>query len=176
MVIYMEKLFENKTKYSQKDYDIFLESYKKEFAASDYAYILFNIVFFGICMILAFREKEIILGIGILTGLGIYLWFRVIRQNLIVEKTRKGKKVSGEFVNNYEFFKNYFKINNQDGEAQVLYFKLYRVIEAKDFFYIYISRQYAFIVSKQGFTKGTSEEFSNFMKKKMFTKYKNRIK
>ena len=127
-------------------------------------------------MILAFLEKEIILGLVIIVGLGIYFWLGIIRPNLIVEKTKKSKKVSGEFVNNYEFFKNYFKVKNQDGEAQVVYFKLYRVVETKDFFYIYISRQYAFIVSKQGFTKGTTEEFSEFMKKKMFTKYKNRTK
>ena len=88
----MEKLFENKTKYSQKDYDIFIEAYKNEFAKSDYVFILFNIVFFGLCMILAFREKEIFLGLAILIGLGLYLWFRIIRQNLIVEKTKKSQK------------------------------------------------------------------------------------
>ena len=38
----------------------------------------------------------------------------------------------------------------------------------------YISRDYAFIVSKLGFTKGTSQEFSAFIKKKVFTKYKDR--
>ena len=171
----MEKLFENKTKYSQKEYDIFLESYKKEYATSDYAYIIFNIVFFGFCMILAFIERELFLAIALLVGIIIYLWFRIIRQNIIVEKTKKSKKVSGNFVNNYDFYKNYFNVKNIDGKAQILYFKLYRVVETKDCFYIYISRQYAYIVSKNGFTKGTPEEFSKFIKKKVYTKYKNRI-
>ena len=171
----MEKLFENQTRYSQKEYDIFLKSYTKEYAISDYAYILFNIVFFGFCMLLAFIEREILLALALLVGLVIYLWFRIIRPNIIVEKTKKSKKVSGNFVNNYEFYKNYFSVKNVDGEAQILYFKLYRVVETKESFYIYISRQYAFIVSKKGFTKGNKEEFSKFIKKKVFTKYKNRI-
>lgn len=172
----MEKLFENKTKYSQKDYDIFIEAYKNEFAKSDYVFILFNIVFFGLCMILAFREKEIFLGLAILIGLGLYLWFRIIRQNLIVEKTKKSQKVLGDFENNYEFYKNYFKVKNKDGEAQIFYLNLYRTIETKEFFYIFISRQYAFIISKQGFIKGTAEEFASFIKKKMPIKYKIRTK
>lgn len=171
----MEILFENKTKYSKKEYDIFIESYKKEYAVSDYAYIIFYIVFFGFCMILAFKEKEFLLGIALLIGLGIYLWYKVIRSNRLVEKTKKSKKVGGQFVNSYEFYKNYFKVENIDGKAQVLYFKLYRVVETRDHFYIYISRQYAFIVSKSGFTKGSTEDFSKFIKKKVFTKYKNRI-
>lgn len=171
----MEKLFENKTKYSQKEYDAFLESYKKEYEKMDTSYLLFYVIFFGICMILAFIEKEIILGIILLMGLAIYLWYKIIKPMKEVEKEKEKQKISGDFENNYEFYKNYFKVENVDGKAQILYFKLYRVVETKTNFYIYISRQYAFIVSKEGFTKGTSEEFSAFLKKKMFTKYRNRI-
>ena len=171
----MEILFENKTKYSKKEYDIFLESYMKEYATSDYAYSIFNIVFFGLCMIFAFLEKELFLGVALLIGLGIYLWFKIVRANKLVEKTKKSLKVSGNFVNNYKFYKNMFKVENVEGKAEILYFKLYRVVETKEYFYIYISRQCAFIVSKNGFTKGSQEEFSKFIKKKAFTKYKNRM-
>ena len=171
----MEKIFENKTKYSQKEYDIFLESYKKEYAKSDYAYIIFYILFFGFCMIWAFKIGEILLGIALLAGLGIYLWFKIIRPSILVDKTKKGPKLNGSFSNKYEFYKNFFKVENPEGKAQIYYFKLYRVVETKSYFYIYISRQYAFIVSKLGFTKGSSENFSKFIKKKIFTKYKNRI-
>ena len=171
----MEKIFENKTKYTQKEYDLFTESYKKEFAKSDYSFMMFNFIFFGICMIIAFIEKEFILAFGLIIYLFAYFWFKIIRPVKEVEKDKKSHKMSGNFVNNYEFYKNYFKVENVDGKAQILYFKLYRVVETKTDFYIYISREYAFIVSKFGFTKGTSEEFSKFIKKKMFTKYKNRM-
>lgn len=171
----METLFENKTKYSQEEYDAFLESYRKEYEKSDTAWILYYFIFFGACMLIAFIEKEIFLGIALLIGLLIYLWFKIIKPAKEVERDKKSHKVSGNFVNNYMFYKNIFKVENVDGKAQILYFKLYRVVETKTCFYIYISRQYAFIVSKSGFTKGTAEEFKQFLKKKMFTKYKNRI-
>lgn len=170
----MEKLFENKTKYSQKEYNVFLESYKKEFEKSETAWLFFYFIFFGTCMILAFIEKEIVLGIGLLIGLLVYLWFKIIKPTKEVEKDKKSDKLSGHFVNNYDFYKNYFHVENTEGKGQIFYFKLYRVVETKTNYYIYISRQYAFIVSKFGFTKGTSEEFSKFIKKKMFTKYKDR--
>ena len=160
----MEKLFENKTKYTQKEY-----------AKSDYSFMMFNFIFFGICLIIAVIEKEFILALGLIIYLLVYFWFKVIRPIKAVEKDKKSHKMSGNFVNNYEFYKNYFKVENVDGKAQILYFKLYRVVETRTDFYIYISREYAFIVSKFGFTKGTSEEFSKFIKKKMFTKYKNRM-
>ena len=166
----MEKLFENKTKYTQKEYNLFTESYQKEYAKSDYSFMMFNFIFFGICLIIAVIEKEFILALGLIIYLLVYFWFKVIRPIKAV-----GHKMSGNFVNNYEFYKNYFKVENVDGKAQILYFKLYRVVETRTDFYIYISREYAFIVSKFGFTKGTSEEFSKFIKKKMFTKYKNRM-
>lgn len=172
----MEKLFENKTKYSQKEYDIFLKSYTEEYAASDRAYMIFYILFFGLCMIFAFKEREFILAIVLLIGLGIYLWYKIIRPFKAVEKDKKSQKLSGSFINKYEFYKNYFKVENPEGTAQILYFKLYRVVETKSYYYIYISRQYAFIVSKLGFTEGKSEDFSRFIKKKVFSRYKNRIK
>lgn len=171
----MEKIFENKTKYSQKEYNAFLESYNKEFATSDSAYIIFYMLFFGVCMIFAFKEGIFLLGITLFIGLFIYLWYKIIRPAKSVEKDKKSHKMSGSFVNKYDFYNNFFKIENTDGKAQIFYFKLYRVVETKSYFYIYVSREYAFIVSKLGFTKGNQEDFSKFIKKKISFKYKNRM-
>ncbi len=171
----MEKLFENKTRLSMKEYNIFIESYKKEFAFTDYLYIFFYIAYFGLCMIFAFKQGKIILSILLLAGLCAFLWFKIIRTNKLVEKNKKSQKVSGNFVNKYEFYKNYFKVENPEGKAQVLYLKLYRIVETNTHFYIYVSRQCAFIVSKSGFIEGKSDDFSKFIKKKVFTKYRNRM-
>ena len=172
----MEELFENKTKYSQEEYEKFLKSYEEEYATSENAYMLFNILFFGFCMILAFRNNEILLGIALLIGLLIYIWFKFIRTAKRNKKDRKSSKLSGNFINTYKFHKNQFSVDNPEGKAQIFYFKLYRVVETNTNYYIYISRDMAFIMSKDSFTKGNSLEFSQFIKKKMFTKYKNRIK
>ena len=50
------------------------------------------------------------------------------------------------------------------------------MVETNEYYYIYLNREYAFIMSKIGFEKGNNIEFSEFMKKKIFTKYKNKSK
>ena len=121
----MEKLFENKTKYTNKEYTAFLKSYKEEFAKTEIAYILFNIIFFGMCMIFSFKENEKILAFSLLIGLLVYIWFKIIRPVKAVKKDQESHKFSGHFVNNYEFYKNYFKVENTDGKAQIFYLKLF---------------------------------------------------
>lgn len=172
----MEELFVNKTKYSKEEYETFLNSYSDEYATSENAYIIFNIAFFGFCMVMAFRNNETLLGIALLIGLLIYIWFKFIRTAKQNKKDRESEKLSGNFVNTYKFYKNYFNVENPEGKAQILYFKLYRVVETNTNYYIYLSRDVAFIMSKEGFTKGNELEFSQFIKKKTFGKYKNRIK
>lgn len=172
----MEELFENKTKFSQKEYNTFLKSYKEEYATSETLYMVFNIIFFGFSMIYAFISGEILLGLILLVGILIYLWYKIIRTSKRVYRDMNSEKLSGKFVNTYKFYKNYFKVENPDGNAQIAYFKLYRIVETNTHYYIYLSREAAFIVSKIGFTKGTATEFSEFLRKKVFFKYKNRIK
>ena len=75
----MEELFVNKTKYSQKIYEIFMKEHIAENAFSEKAYFIFYLIFFGTTMFIAFAEKELILGFGIFAGLLIYIWFKIIR-------------------------------------------------------------------------------------------------
>ena len=170
----MEELFENKTRCTKKTYETFLRDYQEEFARTENFFMLYYIIFFGFCMIMAFLNKEILLGFLLLAGLIIYLWFKIIRPVKKVEKTRKSPKLSGDLINTYKFYKRYFTVKNKEGKTQQFYFKMYRTVETQEYYYIFISREYAFIISKDGFTKGESQEFSKFIKKKMFNKYRNR--
>ena len=52
------------------------------------------------------------------------------------------------------------------------YFKIYKVLETETHFYIYIARDYAFIVDKNGFIDSNSDEFKKFIQKKVKLKYK----
>lgn len=171
----MEVLFKNKTKCTEKEYELFLEEYKKEFSMSENLYTLFNIFFFGLCVWLAFSGGEIWLGIVIILGLLIYIWYKFIRPIKRVEKDKKSNKIKDNFVNTFTFYKNSFKVKNPDGEAEIFYYKLYRVLETNTHFYIFISREYAFIVAKNGFEDNKSDEFSKFIKKKSLGKYKNKM-
>lgn len=170
----VEKIFENKTKYTNQEYQKFLKSHEKEYGLSELAYALFNIIFFSFCLILALINKEFRLSVILLTGIIVYTWYKLIRPTNKVKEQEKSKKIVRQYVNKYDFYKHYFKVKNVEGEAQTFYFKIYRVIETDTNFYIYISKEYAFLISKKGFIGKTSEEFSNFIKKKASLKYKNR--
>ncbi len=172
----MDELYKNKTKYTQKEYEIFLKSYKKEYAFTDSLSIIFNFVFWGGCMVLAFAQKEWLPAIGILIGLIVYIWYKFIRPATKQQEILNGPRMSGKFVNSYTFYQNYFDVENPEGNAKIYYMKIYKMVEAKEYYYIYLTKELAYIVSKIGFTKGNSDEFSVFMKKKLFRRYKNRMK
>ena len=169
-------LFENKTKYTEDLYNIFLKEYKKEYASSENLFTGFNFFFFGICMFFAFKENELILAFAILIGLIIYFWYKFIRPATREIKTRKNPMLKDNFINTYKFYERYFDVENPKGKARTYYLKVYRITETQDYYYIYISREYAFIVSKTEFTEGNNIEFTTFIKKKLLGKYRNRMK
>ena len=67
----------------------------------------------------------------------------------------------------YDLDKFYFEID----KTRVYYFKLHKVFETKDYFYLYLDEDTAFLVSKSGFKLGTPKDFSEFIKKKCIFKY-----
>ena len=54
----------------------------------------------------------------------------------------------------------------------VKYLNLRKVFETKDFFYLYLDKTHAFIINKKNFSIGTSLDFSRFIKKKCFLRFK----
>ena len=57
---------------------------------------------------------------------------------------------------------------------KISYFRLYKVYETPKYFYLYLTKQYSFIIDKEGFTQGDAKEFSKFIKNKLlWFKYKN---
>ena len=173
----MEKdglLFENKTRYTKKEYEKFLKSYREEHQLKENLYTFGMIIFWTSCMFLAFKTNEIFLGIAIIIGLIIFTLIKILKPAKNMQKAEKNEKLSGKFYNTYKFYNNYLKIENAEGKAQFYYYKLYSIVETKTNYYIYVSRNSAYIVSKMSFTKGNDKDFSKFIKRKLLIKYKNR--
>jgi len=83
------------------------------------------------------------------------------------QKTKKKFAQSKETTVTINFYKFYFKI-----EQKVYpYLKLYKVFETKEYFYLYVNEENAVLVNKKGFKIGTTEEFTEFIKKKCLFKY-----
>ena len=58
------------------------------------------------------------------------------------------------------------------GSFKLRYYKIYRAYENKNYFYLYLNKDYAFIIEKSGFIIGNKDEFRNFIKSKFRFKFK----
>ena len=119
------------------------------------------------CIIFNIIEKNIQFALLFLALLVILLICRIYWPARRYQKTQK--KYSTNKAENFEFcfYKHYFTMN---GKA-VYYFKLYKVFETNDYFYLYIDDEKAALLSKNGFKIGSASDFTNFIKKKCLFKY-----
>ena len=165
----MKPLFKNITKYNANNYKEFTEFHTNKYSFSQNAYTIIMSILLIYCVFINIKSKDILLillFIGILVlflGWRLYLPYRRAQKQ---QKEYQNKKQQG-FV--FSFYKHYFTLNKQT----IYYFKLHRVFETKDYFYLYIDEDNAALVSKKGFEIGTPEDFSNFIKKKCLFKYRS---
>ena len=117
--------------------------------------------------------KKFLVVLGIIFTFFI-LW-RLFRPVYEVKKEYQSKKIADEQTFIFKFYENCFVITNKLQYSKVRYFKLYKIFETTDFFYLYIDKEHAFLIDKNGFTFGSAEEFSKFIHKKCLFKYKNEI-
>ena len=168
----MKPLFKNITKYNSKIYNQFIQFHGKKFSFSYNAYNIIMFILLLYCIILNIIEKNLIF-ILLFVALTVFLF--LLR---IYCPTKRHEKAKSEYAGNKEkaytfsFYKNYFTI----GEKFVYYFKLYRIFETDHYFYLYIDDENAVLLSKNGFKIGSSEDFSKFIKKKCFLKYRKKVK
>jgi len=168
----MKPLFKNTTVYNSKNYNQFLKFHGQKFSFSYNAYNIVMFILLIYCTILNIVEKNVLF---VLIFLALLLLLFLIRIYLPIkrhEKTKKEYSKNNETSCTFSFYKFYFTVKSKT----FYYFKLYKIFETKDYFYLYINDENAIIVSKTGFEIGTSEEFSEFIKKKCFFKYSKQLK
>lgn len=170
----MKPLFENTTKYTINNYQKFLQFHKNKFSFSYNAYTIIMVILLLYCIILNIIERKIWLFLFFILLLTAFLWLRIIyplskyKKSYNAIKNAKGKEQTFTF----NFYNHFFTLN----KVRFYYFKLFKVYETKDYFYLYVNDDNAALVSKQGFKNGkTSEEFTEFIKKKCMLKYSKKI-
>ena len=168
----MSPIFKNVTTYATKEYKEFLEFHGKKhnfsYLSLTFAFSLFLIL----CSVIQFTSNHSLLGILFIFLLLIFLVYQILHPLQLVKKEVKSGKISDNAQNTFSFFDRKFKIRNKDGVSIVKYSKLYKVYETETFFYLYLNSTYAFLVSKGGFIIGNEKQFANFLKKKIWFKYK----
>ena len=170
----MEKLFENKTTYNKETYFEFLEFHNKKF---NFRYTLYTVVWsmiFMLCIYLAFASKNRIQGVIVTMILVGFIAYRLLRPKKVVDKELKSDKISTNNSNTFSFYDKNFEVKNNNGSFIYRYFMLKKIYETDNYFYLYVTRENAFLISKNTFSIGTSEDFSKFLKKKCGVKFKGK--
>ena len=148
------KLFENETEYSANDYVKFLRFHKKKFSFSYIIYTLFWSVILFLSLFLAFGTGARLQGVLITIILIIFVIYRFVRPNIIANSEFNSDKLEDNNVNTFSFYDKEFEVLNKNGTFTYKYFMIYKIFEIKDFYYIYMSKENAFLVSKYAFSKG----------------------
>lgn len=167
----MKPLFKNVTIYNSKNYNQFLEFHGKKFSFSYNAYTIMMTILLVYCIVLNIIQKRIAFIFLSLILLIIFLMFRLYLPMKRHQKTNKQYSKNKENSFTFSFYKFYFTVEKEI----YYYFKLYKIFETTDFFYLYINEENAVLVSKIGFKKGTAEEFGEFIKKKCLFKYSKEV-
>ena len=163
----MKPLFKNITIYNSKNYNQFVKFHVQKFGFAYNAYTIVMILLLLYCIILNIIQVNIPLLFLFLALLVFIILFRMYWPMKKQEKTKKEFAQNKQNSVSIDFYKFYFKL----AENVYPYFKLYKVFETKDYFYLYVNEENAVLVSKNGFKLGSAEEFTAFIKKKVLLKY-----
>lgn len=167
----MKILFKNTTQYTKEKYNDLVEFHKEKYGRK----IVFRIIALMLCFIyiVTFNiiNKNWIL---LLVVAGIIIILYIIKNYKEKKQTQKRNKAINkkkEFT--FIFYKRYIKLKYARKYDIIPYFKIYKIFETKEYFYIYTDENHSLILSKDGFEIGTPRKFTEFIKKKCPLKYRN---
>lgn len=168
----MKILFKNRTILSKENYLKLLEFHQKK---NNWKYWLYTAILFLLFIVaIAFQisNRNYLLIFLLSTFLVVFLSYRFFYPYYKTGKELKSDKVQHNLENYYFFYEKYFKVKNKFGNDKIKYYKLYKVYENENFFYLYMDKTNAFIIDKSGFSVGTIQDFKKFMKSKVWLKFK----
>ena len=166
----MEKLFKNTTTYTTDVYKEFVNFHNKKYNFRYHLYTLFILILIAFCIVLQFKYQNFLLGTLFVFVMIIFLTWRVFHPTFFVKKEAKSDKVQKQMKNTYSFYDKYMTIKNSRDNIKLNYYKLYKIFETENYFYLYINKNYSFVLSKDTFSVGDPNDFYKFMKKKLWYK------
>lgn len=167
----MKVLFKNKTQYTKDTYAKFLKFHDSKYGFKYMIVTILLVIMLIYCVILTLINKLWLLGITFILSTIIFIAYRFFYPVSQVKKELKGKAISKEKSFTFKFYERSFKVVDKINYSQLPYWKLKKVFETNDFFYLYIDKTHAFLVKKDGFTYGNVNDFSKFIKKKCWYKF-----
>ena len=168
----MKLLFKNTTEYNQDLYLKFCEFHNEKFGLRYEIVTLLIIALFLYCIILGIQNKAFHLVAIFLIMLIMYVFWRFFKPVFNFKKEIKSKKITKHQKFTFCFYKYFFKIIHNNKMDYAFYFMIKKIYETEDVYYLYTDKTHALLLDKNSFKIGTSEEFSKFLKRKLWYKYR----
>lgn len=165
-------LFKCHTKYSKNNYNKFIHFHNNKFGLFYDVYTLLFLLLFIYCLVLGIKAKQLYTILIFSFLIIAFLSYRIFSPLFEYKKSTKSKTISKSQDIAFYFYEKNFKVREKNNFAKVRYWRLHKVYETDNFFYLYLTKKYAFLVDKKGFTQGSPEEFSKFIRNKLKFKYK----
>ena len=168
----MKVLFKNKTKYNKEIYKEFLEFHQEKYGASYIFATVVPIILLIFCVIVQIQSRNFYLAILTTIIAILFAGWRFYDPIKTVKKEVQSKKIENEQEFIFKFYKKNFDIYSKKINSKIRYWQLHKIFETEEFFYLYKDKTHAFLLSKQGFEVGTSDEFAEFINRKCRFKFK----
>lgn len=166
----MEILFKNKTKYTKQVYEKYLQFHQKKFGQKYKFTTIVTILLLCFCIFVNATNFNYITSFILFIALILFGFYRFFYPTKKVQKELKTEKFEKEKEFTFTFYERYFTISDKKFMDKIRYFKLYKIYETNEFFYLYIDKDHAFLLDKSTFSKGNISEFLKFLKKKIWYK------
>lgn len=166
----MEILFKNKTKYTKQIYQKYLEFHQNKFGLKYKFITILVFLLLSFCFIINLKYSNYntaFVFIIALISFFIYIFFAPTKK---IQKELKTEKFEKEKEFTFTFYNNFFVISDKKNSEKIKYWKLYRIYETEEFFYLYINKSHALLLDKSSFSKGNISEFFKFIRKKIWYK------
>lgn len=164
----MKIIFKNKTKYTKQAYAEFLQFHQSKYGNKYKFTTIVTILLLCFCIITNLQYSNYDTAFLLVIVLIIFCFYQFFHPIKEIKKELKTEKFEKEKEFTYKFYEKYFVVSEGISSERIKYWKLHRVFETEEFFYLYINKDHAFLLKKATFSKGNVSEFLKFLKKKKF--------
>lgn len=166
----MEILFKNKTKYTKETYQKFLQFNQNKFGNKYTFTTIVIILLLSFCFITNLQFSNYSTAFIFIITLIIFFNYRFFSPKKRIQKELKTEKFEKEKEFTFTFCDKFFVISDNKDSEKIKYWKLHRVYETNEFFYLYVDKTHAFLLNKSTFSEGNTCDFYKFIKKKIWYK------
>ena len=135
-------------------------------------YTAFIIGLLLFCLVVQVNAHNYSLAIIFCSIITVFFLWRYLHPISEVSKDFKSDKIQKEEKFTFIFYENNFKIRAKLQTSIMKYSDLYKIFETPTFFYLYTDKTHSMLLKKDSFSIGSANEFSNFIRKKCWYKFK----